>query len=544
MKFSKISDEVIYRGQLYKGDRNKEVGERFAFGNATYFTSHFGDASGYAKADMIQNMDLQSHLDLESKVSGIPYSELKERVMQKGDGVVYAHSINTEKALRIGEGRMFNLDTPESLEQISKALASAGLDQSKIAPLVRYITKNNDNPNEVMSRLTRDNLGSMLTHYAREVGADCLVMGKEITPVRDALKNRCEHIIVINDEITKLVTQSKPLDRPLFFGLPNEDFDKYEADFVQFLADCKARMREINTTALKQRIKVSNMFSSEPFISHRGQLYNGTRSKGYGAEYGFGDGEYYSGFSVASTYASDDESINIDLTGNLKHIADLYGEDIEGAKSIVAPNGTGVVVSSLIAPRKMITFGGEQFVVIDEEAKVRQRLNLALSEIDKQISTEKREEIIDFIIENNDNPIRVMQTIASEGVGDALRQYASILLCDAFKIDAKIAPNHALHSSAPNGDADHYVVLDDSIVKNIATNEPILMEKDLYSPVLMSTKERDDAIEAHLSECISKSNEIQQQFGMAFSITQAVQVQQASENQLSDTRAKRAALKL
>lgn len=544
MKFSKISDEVIYRGQLYEGERDQQVGERFAFGNATYFTNHFGDASGYAKADVIQNMDLQSHLELEARSNGTTYAELKEEATQKGDGMVYAHSINTDKAVRVGDGEMFNLYELGSSHNISNALTAAGLEQDMIAPYLRYIAKNNNNPQEIMSRLTRDNLGSMLTHYAKEVGADCLVLGTDITPAKEGIKGSCEHIIVINETITTKVASSKPIDRPIYFGLPNEDLDKYKSELNQFMDDCKVKMRQMNTIALKQKLKVSNMFSSEPFVSHRGQLYNGTRSKGYGAKYGFGDGEYYSGFSVASTYASDDESINIDLSGNLKHISELYGEDLEGAKSIVAPNGTGIVVSSLIAPKKMMTFGGDQFVVIDNEAKVRQRFNLALSEIDKPLSFDKKEEIVDFIIANNDNPIRVMQTIASEGVGDALRQYASIMMCDAFKIDAKIAPNHALHSSSPNGEADHYVVLDDSIVKNISTSEPILMEKELYAPVLTSTELRDSTITNHLSDCASKSKEIREQVGMAFSISQAVQAQPRPENEIQETKTKRLSLKL
>ncbi len=520
MRLSTLKNEVVFRGQMYEGPRDKSYGERFVYGDADYYTTNFGDGCGYAIADAIQNRDLLGNIDLNAKKNGTEVAHERALMLARGNGRVYSSAVTTDKALVVGDGVMFDYSDigVSGFQSICmKALKDCGVVDERIR-MKRFssLVKLNDNPVEANSFLIHSGLEALPNKIAEYLGADCIVFDTSITPTPTELKGLASHIMVLNPDIVKSLGSFEPLERPVYFGLPNEDFEAHNAKLESFLEECE-RVR--SSVELSVQSTLSN--GVKPFIAHRGQLYNGVRAKGYGANYGFGDAEYFSSFAVGSTYSSNDEAINVDLAGNVKHIAAMYDVDIEEAKDIVAPNGVGKVYSALVFPKKMMEFGGEKFVDIADEARFRAAFGLALAELDINLGSEQRDALVQYVIDKNDCPDSVMSKIVSMGAGAVLRQYASINLCDTIKIDAKIAPNHTIHKINPDADAHHYMVLDENIIKPVAVSEPVLMDAHLYQAELMPSADRTEKIHAHLQECRAISDEIeatvQRNFGIEFS---------------------------
>ncbi|WP_146147090.1 hypothetical protein [Photobacterium kishitanii] len=241
----------MYRGQLYEGARDSSIGDgNFVFGNGTYLTSHFGDASTYAAADTMINTDLPGNISRIAELNDIDYTTAKESILSKGDGQVVTAVITSKRLMHFGKEGLFDgkaiSDNPELFERrLSLAMVESDVPPSVREHLIKATKKYNNDPAKLLM-LYKSNGGSeILKNFASICNCDAFRLDSSISPVGSTYKGfDINHVVVLNDSCIENIRT----DAPIFID-PCIYFPSFKGDAsllkLEHMSDCEEKMSNI-----------------------------------------------------------------------------------------------------------------------------------------------------------------------------------------------------------------------------------------------------------------------------------------------------------
>lgn len=228
---------ISFRGQLYEGERQRMTEEdNFIFGDAEYYTTSYAEASTYAKASISINPDLVSNIEKISKEYGEDYSEVRQRMLDAGDGKVITSYIASDRMMVYGmDGKEFFDISDEPLFRRRFDLALLEVDvvsRDERERLTNFVVKFNNDPERVMSAFKQKNYAQVLRSFASICNCDSFRTHYSITPHASILRKsgmNNEHIMVMDkSKIHVLRTDGVPItmDEKLL-NVPNPPWEEY-----------------------------------------------------------------------------------------------------------------------------------------------------------------------------------------------------------------------------------------------------------------------------------------------------------------------------
>lgn len=217
---------VAHRGQLYDGERQSIYGEGgFAFGQGEYFSTGFGDASCYAKADPLFNRDLSGNISRIAELHGETYLETKEDILKQGDGMVLTAVLQPKRTIVYGGDKFTDISDIDSFRRkFEFALRMCDAPYDLCERITTFVIKKNNEPQLVMSRLAQEKLTPALREYAINNNCDSFKLDSNLTPADWV--NRYEkptHITMLDKDKIQFICSNKPITPdPLVHGLSTD----------------------------------------------------------------------------------------------------------------------------------------------------------------------------------------------------------------------------------------------------------------------------------------------------------------------------------
>lgn len=210
--------------------------DNFIFGDAEYYTTSYAEASTYAKASITINPDLVSNIEKISKEYGEDYSEVRQRMLDAGDGKVITSYIASDRMMVYGmDGKEFFDISDEPLFRRRFDLALLEVDvvsRDERERLTNFVVKFNNDPERVMSAFKQKNYAQVLRSFASICNCDSFRTHYSITPHAAILRKsgmNNDHIMVMDkSKIHVLRTDGVPItmDEKLL-NVPNPPWEEY-----------------------------------------------------------------------------------------------------------------------------------------------------------------------------------------------------------------------------------------------------------------------------------------------------------------------------
>lgn len=206
---------VVFRGQLYEGERQKAYGEdSFAFGDGEYFSTSFGDASSYAKADTLYNLDLSGNISRIADLHCETYSETKQRILENGDGKVLTAFVSPQRMITFGGEKFLEIpDVDNFRTKFEYSLTMCDIPSDERTRITNFVIKNNHKPKDVYARLAGANALPVLREYAISCNCDAYKLDSELAPM-DWVNKRttgASHITLLDKSRMRILREDNPI---------------------------------------------------------------------------------------------------------------------------------------------------------------------------------------------------------------------------------------------------------------------------------------------------------------------------------------------
>lgn len=276
---------ISFRGQLYEGDRQRMTEEdKFIFGEAEYYTTSYAEASTYAKASITINPDLVSNIENIAKTTGEPYSDVRQRILDAGDGKVITSYITSDRMMVYGmDGKQFFDVSDEQLFRSRFGLALLEIDvvsRDERERITNFVVKFNNDPERVMFALKQENCTQVLRSFASICNCDSFRTHPSITPHASILRKSGMdngHVMVMDkSKVHVLRTDGVPItmDEKLL-SVPNPPREEYAANAREVVKasdnmewDIVGSVR-FSVEAIAERLRVESQESQQAALQDR-----------------------------------------------------------------------------------------------------------------------------------------------------------------------------------------------------------------------------------------------------------------------------------